>query len=171
MTPSHVQATPRPLVSARVGGRGWDFNAAHTGLHDGVFEPLHGHTYQVELAAWGQPDEEGMVVDFRLLKEQLRHVLAPLKRRTLIATQIPGVTLEETRGGRMRVSDGQASFTLPKAWVALLPTTGTSTEALASYLVAELARRLGPACPGIERLEVTLAESAECAATAHAVLR
>lgn len=171
MMPVHASAAARPLVCARVGGRCWDFNAAHTGLHDGVFEPLHGHTYQVELAVWGQPDVSGMVADFRLLKEQLRQVLAPLKRRTLIATQVPGVTVEETGEGCVRVSDGLACFTLPKAWVALLPIAGTSTEALASFLVAELARRLGPTCPGVERLEVTLAESAECAATAEAVLR
>lgn len=171
MTSAHAQANARTLVCARIGGQGWDFNAAHTGLHGGVFEPLHGHTYQVELAVWGPPDESGMVADFRLLKEQLRQILAPLKRRTLIATQVPGVTVEETGKGQVRVSDGRASFALPKSWVALLPTSGTSTEALASYLVAELARRLGPACPDIERLELALAESAECAAVAQAVLR
>jgi 6-pyruvoyl-tetrahydropterin synthase len=170
MTTTQVQASARPLVCARVGGRGWDFNAAHTGLHQGVFEPLHGHTYQVELAAWGQPDEAGMVADYRLLKQQLREVLAPLKRRTLIATEVPGVTVEEA-DENLRVDGGGACFTLPKAWVVLLPTAGTSTEALACYLVAELARRISPTCPGIERLELTLAESAECAATAPAVLR
>jgi hypothetical protein len=39
-----VAKAARRLVRARVGGSGWDFNAAHTGLHDGAFEPLHGHT-------------------------------------------------------------------------------------------------------------------------------
>lgn len=160
-----------PLVRATVGGAGFDFNAAHTGLHAGAFEPLHGHTYQVELTARGVPDEAGMVADFRVLKQQLREVIAPLKRRTLIATQVPDVQVEDADGGRVRISGGGACFTLPKEWVTLLPTTGTSTEALACYLVAELARRIGTACPGVERLELTLAESAECAATAEAVLR
>lgn len=32
-------------VAARIGGPGWHFNAAHTGIHDGVLEPLHGHSY------------------------------------------------------------------------------------------------------------------------------
>ena len=166
-----VQASAKPLVRARVGGVGWDFNAAHTGIHDGVFEPLHGHTYQVVLIAWGPPDETGMVADFRVLKQQLREVIAPLKRRTLIAAAVPGVLVEEADGDQVRISGGGASFSLPKAWVSLLPTAGTSTEALASYLVQELARRIGTACPGVERLELTLAESAECAATAEAVLR
>ncbi|MDT3398293.1 6-carboxytetrahydropterin synthase [Streptomyces sp. B1866] len=165
-----VQPDARPLLRAKVGGVGWDFNAAHTGLHDGVFEPLHGHTYQVELAAWGPADETGLVADFRVLKQHLREVITPLKRRTLIATRTAGVSVEDADQGQIQVNGGGACFTLPKAWVVLLPTSGTSTEALACYLVAQLARRISTACPGVERLELTLTESAECAATAEAVL-
>jgi hypothetical protein len=61
MTAKLVRA--HPLVRAQVGGAGWDFNAVHTGLHDGVFEPFHGHTYQVTLTACGTPDEAGVLVD------------------------------------------------------------------------------------------------------------
>lgn len=160
-----------PLVRARVGGPGWDFNSAHAGLHDGEFEPLHGHTYQVVLTAWGPPDEAGIVVDFRLLKQQLREVIAPLKRRTLIAARSPGVSVEAAAGDQVRVRSRGACFSLPRSWVTLLPIAVTSTEALASYLVTELARRVGSKCPAVEHLELTLTESAECAATAEAVLR
>jgi 6-pyruvoyl-tetrahydropterin synthase len=166
-----IGAGVRPLVRARVGGAGWDFNAAHTGLHDGVFEPLHGHTYQVTLTACGAPDEAGIVVDFGVLKQQLREVITPLKRRTLIAARSPGVSVEGADRNQVRVRGGGVCFSLPRSWVTLLPTAATSTEALASYLVAELARRAISACPAIERLELTLAESAECAATVEAVLQ
>jgi len=169
MTASQVRA--HPLVRTQVGGAGWDFNAAHTGMHDGVFEPFHGHTYQVTLTACGTPDEAGVLVDFGLLKNQLRQVIAPLKRRTLIAARIPGVSVEHADGGQVTVRGGGAFFSLPGSWVTLLPIKGTSTEALAAYLVAELAPLAGSACPAIERLELTLAESAECAATVEAVLR
>ncbi len=166
-----IRANALPMVAARVGGPGWDFNAAHAGLHGGVFEPLHGHTYQVTLAAYGQPDEAGMVVDFGVLKQLLREVLAPLKRRTLIAARTPGVTIERPDGNRVRVRGCGADFSLPGSWVQLLPIAGTSTEALATYLVVELERLTTSACPAIDRLELTLAESAECAATVLAVLR
>lgn len=112
-----------------------------------------------------------MVADFRILKQQLREVIVPLKRRTLIATRAAGVTVEDAGKGQIRVNGGGAQFTLPRACVALLPIAGTSTEALACYLVTELGHRIGTACPAVERLELTLAESAECAATAEAVLR
>jgi 6-pyruvoyl-tetrahydropterin synthase len=166
-----IRASARPLVRARVGGAGWDFNAAHAGLHDGVFEPLHGHTYQVSVAVSGTPDHEGVVVDFSVIKQQLRQVIAPLKSRTLIAARAPGVTVEETREGHLRVSGGGACFNLPRSWVTLLPTVNTSTEAVAGYLATELAQRARAACLAIACLELTLAESAECAATVEAALR
>lgn len=169
MTP--VRPAGRPLVQARVGGAGWDFNAAHAGLHGGEFEPLHGHTYQVVLIVWGPPDDAGIVVDFRLLKQQLREVIKPLKRRTLIAARSPGVSVEDAPGDQVRVRCRETCFSLPRSWVALLPIAATSTEALASFLVTELARRVGSTCPAVERLELALTESAECGAIVEAVLR
>lgn len=157
-------------VRASVGGVGWDFNAAHTGLHDGVLEPLHGHTYQVTLTVWGVPDDAGMVADFRLLKDYLRDALAPLKRRTLIATNAPGIDVVQD-DGLVHISGGGAWLTLPRPWVTLLPVTSTSTEALATHLAELLAERIEQTCPQVERIEIGLRESAECAATAELVLR
>lgn len=159
----------RRLVRARVGGSGWDFNAAHTGLHDGAFEPLHGHTYQVTLTVWGEPDEAGMVADFAVLKDALRTVLLPLKRRTLLATLTPGVLVAED-DEQVHVTGGGAFFSLPRHWVALLPIASTSTEALAGHLADLLAQSLTASCPAVVRLEVTVTESAECAASAEMVL-
>ena len=162
--------TARRLARARVGGPGWDFNAAHTGLHDGTFEPLHGHTYQVTLTVWGEPDDAGMVADFAVLKNALRAGLTPLKRRTLLATHAPGVLVSED-DELVHVTGGGAFFTLPRRWVALLPIASTSTEALTGYLADQLAGALALSCPGVERLETTVTESAECAATVEVVLR
>ena len=163
-------SAPRRLVRARVGGPGWDFNAAHTGLHNGVFEPLHGHTYQVTLTTWGEPDDAGMVADFAVLTKALRAALAPLKRRTLLATRAEGVLVIED-DELVHVTGGGAFFTLPRRWVTLLPIASTSTEALASHVAQCLAQSVAASCPGVERLEVTVTESSECAATAEAILR
>lgn len=165
-----VATGSRRLARVRIGGPGWDFNAAHTGLHDGVFEPMHGHTYQVTLTAWGEPDQAGMVADFAVLKDALRMALAPLKRRTLLATNAPGILVAED-DELVHVTGGGAFFTLPRRWVTLLPITGTSTEALAEHLADQLARAIAVSCPGVERLETTVTESAECAATVEVILR
>jgi 6-pyruvoyl-tetrahydropterin synthase len=45
-------------------GRGeFGFSAAHTGLHEGEFEPLHGHAYQVTLRLFGTPGDDGMLTE------------------------------------------------------------------------------------------------------------
>ncbi|MEU4364217.1 6-carboxytetrahydropterin synthase [Promicromonospora sp. NPDC023987] len=165
-----ITTATRHLARARVGGPGWDFNAAHTGLHDGTFEPLHGHTYQVTLTVWGEPDDAGMIADFAILKSALRATLTPLKRRTLLATSTPGVLVAED-DELVHVTGGGAFFTLPRRWVALLPIASTSTEALAGYLADQLAVQLAVSCPSVERLETMVTESAECAATVEIVLR
>jgi 6-pyruvoyl-tetrahydropterin synthase len=165
------QPSVHPLVRAHVGGAGWDFPAAHTGLHAGVLEPLHGHTYQVTLTVHGAPDQAGMVADFGVLKHHLREVIAPLKRRTLIAVSAPGLAIEQASRGQIQVRGGDACFALPRSWLALLPITATTTEALAAYLAEQLGRRAVAFCPAVVRLELTLAESAECSATTEVVLR
>jgi 6-pyruvoyl-tetrahydropterin synthase len=68
-----------------VGGDGtFAFSAAHAGLHDGQFEPLHGHSFTVTLRLHGEPDLTGMVCDFGAVKAALAAVITPLRRRTLM---------------------------------------------------------------------------------------
>ena len=55
-----------------IGGTGpFQFSAAHAGLHDGEFEPLHGHTFTVTLRLHGELDGCGMVADFQAVKKAL----------------------------------------------------------------------------------------------------
>ena len=62
-----------------------DFAAAHN-LRDvgGKCESLHGHNFTVEVAVESEVlDEQGMVMDFRLLKDKTRAVLEILDHRYL----------------------------------------------------------------------------------------
>jgi 6-pyruvoyltetrahydropterin/6-carboxytetrahydropterin synthase len=62
-----------------------DFAAAHN-LRDvgGKCESLHGHNFTVEVAVESEAlDEQGMVMDFRLLKDKTRAVLEILDHRYL----------------------------------------------------------------------------------------
>ncbi|MCD6239280.1 MAG: 6-carboxytetrahydropterin synthase QueD [Thermotogae bacterium] len=46
------------------------FDAAHKLIHyHGKCERLHGHTYKLRVTIKGEKDEEGMVIDFALLKK------------------------------------------------------------------------------------------------------
>ena len=49
------------------------FDAAHllTG-YEGLCRNLHGHTYRLQVSVSSEPDERGMVVDFKRLKELMK---------------------------------------------------------------------------------------------------
>jgi 6-pyruvoyl-tetrahydropterin synthase len=78
------------ITSITIGGGEFSFCAAHAGLHDGEFEPLHGHTYSVTLRLTGTPGSDGMVADFGPVKTALREAIAPLRRRTLVPHDAAG---------------------------------------------------------------------------------
>ncbi len=63
----------------------FEFDAAHFLPHyHGKCERLHGHTYKLVVQVEGIPDQEGMVIDFLLLKKTVRdNVLAQLDHSCL----------------------------------------------------------------------------------------
>ncbi|MDR3231605.1 MAG: 6-carboxytetrahydropterin synthase QueD [Synergistaceae bacterium] len=49
------------------------FDAAHNLIHyHGKCEALHGHTYRLAVVLEGEPDAEGMILDFRELSSTVR---------------------------------------------------------------------------------------------------
>ena len=61
------------------------FSAAHfIEGHGGQCEKLHGHNWMVELSVEREsPDELGMIIDFKILKELLKGVLSRLDHENL----------------------------------------------------------------------------------------
>jgi len=50
--------------------RDFKFDAAHKlEKYHGKCESLHGHTYRIRVTLCGEPDEEGMIIDFLQLKD------------------------------------------------------------------------------------------------------
>jgi 6-pyruvoyl-tetrahydropterin synthase len=145
------------------------FAAAHSGLHGGELEPLHGHTYLVTLTLEGDPDEAEMVCDFADAKEALSQVIAPLKRRTIMPARLPGGTVT-TRDGQVIVECGRKHYSLPAEDVVLLPVPNTTTEALAGWLLEQLTAGDWFRLPGIRSAELVLQESPAASGTARARL-
>jgi 6-pyruvoyl-tetrahydropterin synthase len=155
-------------VTITISGGTFHFSAAHAALHDGQFEPLHGHTYTVSLHLYGEPGDSGMLTDFRHVKEALREVLAPLRSRTLMPLHPPGGSCR-AEGGQVLIECGAARFSFPAGHVRLLPVPSTSTEAIAGWLLSQLVPRLDGQA-GLSRVDLTLAEAADTSATVTAVL-
>jgi 6-pyruvoyl-tetrahydropterin synthase len=156
-----------PLTVITVGGDGkFAFSAAHAGLHDGEFEPLHGHSFTVTLRLHGEPDESGMVCDFTDAKNALAAVIAPLKRRTLMPEKLAGRRCE--RESQVVIECGAKLYCLPASDVVLLPVSNTTTEQIAAWLLAELTPAL--TAPGLRLAELILAEAPDTSATVTARL-
>ena len=167
MTPASSTAAPLNVIT--VGGDGkFAFSAAHAGLHDGEFEPLHGHSFTATLRLHGEPDKTGMVCDFSAAKNALAAVIAPLKRRTLMPANPPGGSCDRD-GNQIVIECGTKRYCLPAEDVVLLPVPNTTTEQIASWLLAGLVPLLST--PGLRLAELTLAEAPDTSATVAAHLR
>lgn len=151
------------LTTIEIGGVAFSFSAAHAGLHDGEFEPLHGHTYTPNLRLMGDLNSIGMVIDFHPIKKALADIIAPLKRRILLPADAPTVTWSH-EDDQLFISCGAKRYGLPAADVAILPVVNTTTEAIAAHLAGQLLPYVRNE-PGVRRLELTLAEAADTTAT------
>jgi 6-pyruvoyl-tetrahydropterin synthase len=150
---------------------GWEaaFSAAHAGLHDGVFEPLHGHTFGVMLRLTGNADAAtGMLIDFHSVKKALRAVIEPLRRRTLMPAAGEHSSIRR-EGESVRIVGGGKRYVLPATDVLVLPVANTTTEQIADYLLGQVLSVLGEQ-PRLHAAELTVAEAPDTAATVSRVL-
>ncbi len=60
------------------------FHAAHSVKIEGKPEPIHGHTFKLQVTVEGKPDEEGFVIDFIKFKKMVEEkVVDKLDHRNL----------------------------------------------------------------------------------------
>lgn len=152
------------LTILQVGRGEFGFSAAHAGLHDGEFEPLHGHTFQVTLRLFGEPGSDGMLIDFSKVKSALRKAIAPLRRRTLIPGLAPQARITSENDTVSIVTSGK-TYVLPADDVVVLPLANTTTEAIAGYLLKQVLPHLQGECSTTAELEVS--EAPDTSATAR----
>jgi 6-pyruvoyltetrahydropterin/6-carboxytetrahydropterin synthase len=130
------------FFSVSVGKELLRFTAAHFIAFRGFREPLHGHTYQVQVTVSGPVAPDGYVVDFLVLQKIAEEECAQLHFRTLLPRQSDCLAIEEHDGAvTVRCEDG-SQFLFPRQDVCLLPIVHTSSEEIAHYFVARLRERL-----------------------------
>lgn len=157
------------MIRIEIGGGPFVFSAAHTGLHNGEFESLHGHTFVPAVTLTGDINEDGMLLDFHDVKKALADVIAPLRRKTLMPAQPPGGSCV-SEDGQMFIECGAKRYSLPLEDVTLLPMANTTTEAIAAYLLEQLVPYVRDE-PGVELIELRLSEAPDTEAIASADLR
>jgi len=82
---------PRYMTCCRI----FSFAAAHQlPNHLGKCKNLHGHTWKLEVCFYGRVNEDGMVIDFGLLKDLVNKTVIDLLDHSLLNELIPNPTAE-----------------------------------------------------------------------------
>jgi 6-pyruvoyl-tetrahydropterin synthase len=136
------------------------FSAAHFIAYPGFREPLHGHNYQVGARVEGSLGAMGYVLDFGLIKQQLKEIVDKLDERTIIPTKSDCLRIERS-GDQVRVYYEQDEFVFPAGDVALLEIAHSSAEELARFIWDELysALEVQKVLKDVVSIEISVAEA------------
>jgi 6-pyruvoyltetrahydropterin/6-carboxytetrahydropterin synthase len=120
------------------------FSAAHFITIGDHCERLHGHNYHVTAEIHGPLDENHLVVDFLLVRDKLREIIAALDHYVLLPTEHPklNVTVD---GPEIVAALDDRRWVFPRGDCQLLPVANTTAELLAAYLGGRLAAELANA--------------------------
>lgn len=147
--------------SVRIAKEYHKFSAAHFMIfEDGSAERLHGHNYRVEVDLHASQERGGVVIDFHVVKRELRHVLEQLDERMLLPGLHPEVHIVE-QGNEIEFRYRDRRYLMPRADVVVLPVTNSSSEQLAKWIAEELLgglRSSGHAML-LDRLQVSVEET------------
>jgi 6-pyruvoyltetrahydropterin/6-carboxytetrahydropterin synthase len=133
------------------------FSASHFITIGDHCERLHGHNYHVTAEVHGPLDENHLVVDFLLLRDKLRAILAELDHYMLLPTKHPRMLVKE-QGQEIIATFGDRRWSFPRGDCRLLPVANTTAELLAAYLGQKLVAALTDAGITPTRLRIELDE-------------
>lgn len=127
-------------------------------------EPIHGHTFRVEVVWKGRLGKHGYIVDFRQLKSVLTEILAELNDRVLLPLHNPAILVSVERT-HVRVQCGRSTLELPRSACAMIDVDNVTAERLAQYIARELAKRAADKnLPPPESVHVWVEEEPGCLA-------
>ena len=120
-----------------------------------ICERLHGHNFRVRAEVHGELDENQYVVDFIMLRDELKAIVDTLDHHMLLPTEHPTIHVEvNVKEVEVRFEDRRWVF--PRNDCVLLPIENTTAELLARYigrhLISALENRTGvrPALLSVE---------------------
>jgi 6-pyruvoyltetrahydropterin/6-carboxytetrahydropterin synthase len=98
---------------------------------------LHGHTYAVHVKIFGEPDAKGIIMDFSLVKEVLKQVVADLDHKILIPEESKNAKIQKENDS-VKVSSMSKNYVFPYKDCVFLPINSTSAENLSKYILNRL---------------------------------
>jgi len=137
------------MFSIRVAKSRLGFSAAHFLVSHEKCGRLHGHNYRVRVAVRGEPNADGMVIDFGALMKEALKVCKEIDQKVILAADSPDIRLVQS-GGETRVRLPDREYVLPASDVVVLPIRASTAEEIAEYFC----RRISENMKGVEWVEV-----------------
>jgi 6-pyruvoyltetrahydropterin/6-carboxytetrahydropterin synthase len=125
---------PASDYSIRVASADLIFSAAHfITFEGGGCEPLHGHDYRVKAELFGPLGANEYLVDFVLVRETLREIVAELDHCVLLPGEHGSIAVA-LEGEEYIVRHAGRRWILPRDNCRVLPIANTTTEMFAQYI-------------------------------------
>ena len=121
------------------GHSGIRFSACHFIPRHEKCSRLHGHSYILRLRLDGDIGAEGMVMDFVVLKKELRTFIAELDHKTLLPGRSPDTKLTITETSVEAVSCGKR-YVFPREDVAILDIPTTTAEEMTKMMTERMVK-------------------------------
>lgn len=122
---------------------GWDagirFVAGHFLPSIEKCSRLHGHNYALTIILEGEPDRNGIILDFIKLKEAANKLIEKIDHRMLLPDTGKSMTVRRS-GDSISVRFGGKRYQFPASDVVMMPLENVSAEELSAYFAEELAR-------------------------------
>ena len=114
-----------------------NFSAAHFITYEDECETLHGHNYYTTIEIYGQPDENYYLIDFKIIKNEMKEICDSLNHKFLIATENRFLDIKQV-GGQYEITFKSKRYSFPAEDVIALPIPNTTAEMLSRYICEKL---------------------------------
>ncbi|MGI6008596.1 MAG: 6-pyruvoyl trahydropterin synthase family protein [Methanomethylophilus sp.] len=138
------------------GYSGIRFSACHFIPRHEKCSRLHGHSYIIHLKLEGDIGENGMVMDFVVLKKKLREMVDSMDHAVLLPAKSDEVHID-IDGEDVHVECNGKRYMFPKMDVRMLPVPTTTAEEMAKMMAEKLASEI-EFPPNVRKLAVGLDE-------------
>lgn len=100
---------------------------------------LHGHNYALKIVLEGEPDSDGIILDFIKLKEAANRLIDRIDHRMLLPETGKSMAIRKS-GDSYSVRFNGKKYLFPAPDVVMLPMENVSAEELSEYFAEEFAR-------------------------------
>lgn len=132
------------------------FSACHFIPRHEKCSRLHGHGYIVRLRLDGEIGQDGMVIDFVVLKKKLKAMIDEFDHRVILPTLSEIVKITDTNGSVEVISCGKR-YVFPKEDVVFLEIHSTTAEEMSKYMAERMAAEVDMP-PNVRTLSIGLDE-------------